>query len=222
MTDYSQYRDLVQKQCEECGGAFRVPRYHTRHRPCRFCSVQCAGRARTGTPKRQPIKRRVINNHLPCAMCGEVKPSEAFSRDKSRSSGRHSYCSTCRSERRKKRRRSDPEWAAREVRRNTRYAQENRAKARLYARTSQARRKAQKLKTETEPITADDVKSMLKAQRGRCWWCGTKVGEAFDVDHVIPLSKGGPHTLDNLVIACQPCNRRKHARMPWDFAGRLF
>ncbi|MFC3859291.1 HNH endonuclease [Deinococcus antarcticus] len=31
----------------------------------------------------------------------------------------------------------------------------------------------------------------------------------FAVDHVVPLSNGGLHVLENLVIACQPCNRAK-------------
>lgn len=29
------------------------------------------------------------------------------------------------------------------------------------------------------------------------------------VDHIMPLARGGSHTLDNLTITCQPCNRAK-------------
>ncbi|WP_346293525.1 HNH endonuclease signature motif containing protein [Sphaerothrix gracilis] len=32
---------------------------------------------------------------------------------------------------------------------------------------------------------------------------------SFTVDHVIPLTKGGSNTLDNLALACFHCNRRK-------------
>jgi hypothetical protein len=32
------------------------------------------------------------------------------------------------------------------------------------------------------------------------------------LDHKHPQSKGGPSTLDNLVLACAPCNTRKGAR----------
>jgi 5-methylcytosine-specific restriction endonuclease McrA len=41
-----------------------------------------------------------------------------------------------------------------------------------------------------------------------CQYCGT-IGGDLTVDHVIPRSKGGLHTWDNVVTACRPCNHRK-------------
>ena len=38
------------------------------------------------------------------------------------------------------------------------------------------------------------------------------------VDHVIPRSKGGGSTWDNIVASCAPCNRRKADHLP-DKAG---
>lgn len=35
----------------------------------------------------------------------------------------------------------------------------------------------------------------------------------FTVDHVLPLSKGGDDSLDNLALACFHCNRRKSNRL---------
>lgn len=42
-----------------------------------------------------------------------------------------------------------------------------------------------------------------------CAYCSTP---ADSWDHVIPMSWGGPNTLDNLVPCCRPCNRRKSRR----------
>lgn len=42
----------------------------------------------------------------------------------------------------------------------------------------------------------------------RCVYCGKKSKELTQ-DHVIPLSKGGLHTADNVVPACRPCNSGK-------------
>ena len=37
-------------------------------------------------------------------------------------------------------------------------------------------------------------------------------GRAFEVDHVVPLAKGGAHHPDNMVVMRADYNRRKHAR----------
>jgi 5-methylcytosine-specific restriction endonuclease McrA len=51
-----------------------------------------------------------------------------------------------------------------------------------------------------------------------CQYCGRK---AENVDHVIPRSRGGLHTWDNVVAACRPCNARKENRTPQDVGLRL-
>src|SRR5918997_3788029 len=45
----------------------------------------------------------------------------------------------------------------------------------------------------------------------RCQYCGAA---AENIDHVIPRSRGGPHTWENVVAACRPCNTRKEDRHP--------
>lgn len=58
-----------------------------------------------------------------------------------------------------------------------------------------------------------------------CYWCGKKCAKDYHVDHYEPLARGGRHVITNLVIACPPCNRKKNAKDPFDFAaslGRLF
>ena len=45
-----------------------------------------------------------------------------------------------------------------------------------------------------------------------CQYCGSR--GALTVDHVIPRSKGGGSTWENIVASCGPCNRRKGDRLP--------
>src|SRR4249919_3869412 len=45
-----------------------------------------------------------------------------------------------------------------------------------------------------------------------CQYCGSRSN--LTVDHVIPRSKGGLSTWDNIVASCAPCNRRKADRLP--------
>jgi hypothetical protein len=47
----------------------------------------------------------------------------------------------------------------------------------------------------------------------RCAYCGRN-DLPLTQDHVIPLSKGGPHTASNIVPACRPCNAKKCDREP--------
>lgn len=44
--------------------------------------------------------------------------------------------------------------------------------------------------------------------RYTCQYCGTSHND-LTLDHVVPRSRGGPHTWENLVTACRSCNHRK-------------
>ncbi len=46
---------------------------------------------------------------------------------------------------------------------------------------------------------------------GKCVTCGSSDNIQFD--HVLPFSKGGAHTLENLQLLCQNCNLRKSDRL---------
>jgi 5-methylcytosine-specific restriction endonuclease McrA len=45
-----------------------------------------------------------------------------------------------------------------------------------------------------------------------CQYCGSRSN--LTVDHVIPRSKGGSSSWENIVASCAPCNRRKGDRTP--------
>ena len=45
-----------------------------------------------------------------------------------------------------------------------------------------------------------------------CQYCGSRSN--LTVDHVIPRSKGGSSSWENIVASCAPCNRRKADRLP--------
>ena len=45
----------------------------------------------------------------------------------------------------------------------------------------------------------------------RCQYCAKP---AENLDHVMPRSRGGPHTWENVVASCRACNARKEDRLP--------
>lgn len=58
----------------------------------------------------------------------------------------------------------------------------------------------------------DHVKELVwMRDRGACGRCGAKSELQFD--HIIPVSKGGANSPENLQILCGPCNRAKGARI---------
>jgi 5-methylcytosine-specific restriction endonuclease McrA len=56
-------------------------------------------------------------------------------------------------------------------------------------------------------------RAVFARDRWTCQYCGN--GHAnLTVDHVVPRSKGGSSSWDNIVTCCAPCNRRKGDRLP--------
>ncbi|MFM9105876.1 MAG: HNH endonuclease [Chloroflexota bacterium] len=47
-----------------------------------------------------------------------------------------------------------------------------------------------------------------------CQYCGRIGGGDLTIDHVVPRSRGGRHSWDNLVSACKTCKHRKGGRLP--------
>lgn len=56
---------------------------------------------------------------------------------------------------------------------------------------------------ETKPSKA----MIYKRDDNKCQYCGST--RSLTIDHVIPKSKGGGDTWDNLVVACCSCNAKK-------------
>lgn len=45
----------------------------------------------------------------------------------------------------------------------------------------------------------------------RCYWCSNVFfPNQCQSDHVIPLTRLGPHSIENLCISCKPCNQSKY------------
>lgn len=56
-------------------------------------------------------------------------------------------------------------------------------------------------------------KNILERDRHTCQYC-SKRGEQLTLDHIMPKSRGGPESWENLVAACMRCNVRKGNRTP--------
>lgn len=72
-------------------------------------------------------------------------------------------------------------------------------------------------------FSAEQWRAIVDMQLGRCIYCGKKC-DKLEIEHLVPLVKGGAHSAENIAAACLPCNRSKHAKDQFEFAlarGRL-
>ena len=111
-----------------------------------------------------------------------------------------------------RRRSQDPEWL-----------EQKRAKAREYDRShpeqralTQQRRLARLAAAPVNDFTQAQWHAIKAAFGNRCAYCGID-SRRLCMEHVIPLSHGGPHTARNIVPSCWPCNTRKGSGPPLPF-----
>ena len=67
-------------------------------------------------------------------------------------------------------------------------------------------------------ITGSNRYNVLKNAKNRCELCGIHKDEkALDVDHVVPINKGGPNVIENMQALCYTCNSQKRDMDSTDF-----
>lgn len=189
----------------------------------------------------------------PCTQCKREYPrtAEFFVRDMRRKDGLAAHCKVCahqyyvnhidelrergrvygrqyRVDHLEKRRADNKEWAKnnpdkrRAIGRN--YAKRHPEKFRINANNRAARKRQAEGK-----LTTAEIEAQAARQRNRCHYCNCIMTEiaglpnSQTIEHAIPITRGGRNSADNLVIACDTCNKRKNNRLPheWPEGGRL-
>jgi len=107
----------------------------------------------------------------------------------------------------------DPEWIEKERARNRARHRKNPEAKRSYVRKRRAA-----IRGAEGSHNADDIARLLTKQGNRCAYCRASLKAGYEVDHIIPLSRGGSNWPSNLQCLCPTCNGRKWAKDPLDFA----
>lgn len=93
---------------------------------------------------------------------------------------------------------------------NPDYYAKNLERMRANGRRKSANRRARVAGVEHETI---DPQTVYERSFGMCGICGSAVSrDDFQVDHIVPLAKGGAHIYENVHAAHAMCNYRKGAK----------
>lgn len=182
-----------------------------------------------------------------CSKCNEEKTLEEFHRDRAAKDGRGSQCKQCVNERAARFREENRDrlrvYAMEYYTKNRdellplrrayqrAHYQENRGRILARHREYQSEHPEVKwaaryrsralqhgLPAETDPFTKGDV---VDRYGDSCFYCET--GEFEELDHYVPVSKGGRHTLGNVRPSCHPCNSAKRSADPDEWiAGQRY
>lgn len=77
------------------------------------------------------------------------------------------------------------------------------------------RRRARKRGVASLIVASQDITRLKRRFGGLCAYCGC--GGKMTIDHVVPLSRGGAHSLGNLLPVCQQCNFSKHNKFLFEW-----
>lgn len=81
----------------------------------------------------------------------------------------------------------------------------------LHLARSLCRRNAGK---EGRAVIRQWIEQRINALLVPCAYCSSWISPRLvEIDHVIPLSRGGTHDVSNLAVACKPCNRSKSNKL---------
>jgi 5-methylcytosine-specific restriction endonuclease McrA len=62
---------------------------------------------------------------------------------------------------------------------------------------------------------------LAEAQNWKCCWCGRDCTDELDrrhsmtIEHIVPKSRGGKDTWENLAMACNRCNQKRGSEMKY-------
>jgi 5-methylcytosine-specific restriction endonuclease McrA len=127
-----------------------------------------------------------------CSRCKKTKPNKAFGRNRTKADGLQSECKLCKRSTDKV---SDRKHRARKNITDRR----NKHIRRAYIRTKQA-------------YTIIEWQALKEKYNHTCLRCGKAEPEIkLTVDHILPISKDGNNTIDNIQPLCSSCNSSKGA-----------
>ena len=172
----------------------------------------------------QPADRSLTGGIVKtCPKCGESKPLSEFNKNKSRKDGHGGYCRPCAYDAIKAYKKANPEKVAARAW-NKNHLENRRAAWNKWAKANPEDRRvriqqyrARKVNNGVNLVTSTETANIVAQP---CAACG--VAGPSTVDHIIPIARGGAHTIGNLMSLCGRCNSSKRDMLytEWKYSKR--
>ena len=159
-----------------------------------------------------------------CSKCKQQKPKAEFAKRTKAADGLQNYCKECKKTLRKEYYKeiecTETNTEIRRERQRTqhyKYIQGLYKSSKGYFKIKASKSKRRKLITDNNDntITATSLDLLKTAQSNKCYYCDSLLlfDNSTHLDHYIPLSKGGMHSITNVVWSCATCNLNKHDKI---------
>lgn len=150
------------------------------------------------------------NGNRICFKCGKEKTLDKFLVNKKCSRGHERKCKECAREDKVLKFTFEPEKEKKYKQQKKEWYENNKELCFERANASIHKRRKWAQLNGRNYLTAEQIREVKST--GMCYYCKGTFNK-LSIDHVIPLSKGGENTLENIVAACLECNKRKNAKL---------
>lgn len=205
------------RRCNRCKDVKPLSEFYKGQYACKSCNP---GKNREyarkqGVPEKRKRDLSLTDRGLKeCFRCDKVLPMSDFSPTSRGIGGVAAYCKPCISRYQLERRKRDPEGYKvylKEYRQSEGWKEAHRG--------HQRKRKAVQLNQDTGRVTLGFLRVLYATET--CHYCNqTTPRKNRTMDHKTPLSRGGLHDPDNLVMACGSCNSSKRDLTEEEFKKR--
>jgi hypothetical protein len=187
---------------------------------CLQCNRECAKLSRDKNKAKGKIINAVSVTNKLCPTCRIEKSTDCFGTNPSSKDGLRNECKECRNTKTRIRYANDPDFRESEsvraaqvyvgnrehiINRTNRWSKNNPEK-----KVGQRHKRQARLYGQIEfDLPIDFISVLRKSQNNKCVYC-SRDDAKLTVEHMLPLSRGGKHCIENIVLACTTCNFSKH------------
>jgi len=210
--------DRIAVACQHCGKErLFLPSFLKVH-PIKFCSKKCEGESRKNkvqvecgtcgvlTLKRPGLIKKVNYCSLKCSGLSKKVDGAKWRNPEKIKEYMRDYVQANKEKLYKKSASRDRENPVAKKKRSEKYRKKNKASIAVL-------RRMRKKQLVVGDLTTEQWSSVLEKYNYTCLCCGKKEPEILiTLDHIVPLSKGGEHTLSNVQPLCKSCNSSKNVK----------